>query len=373
MKALFIETFYGGSHRNFADRWMAGSSHEFSLFSLPARFWKWRQAGSAFHFAEYLPETLNHHYAAAVLSGMCDLAHLKSLRPDLPPVMLYIHENQFAYPLKAEENRDFRYGITELNNILSADAVVFNSRWNRESFFAECRSLFDRLPDAVPYPILDRAEEKSEVIYPGVDIRSIRGIGSSGKNGTRGQFPDGNGVPLVIWNHRHEYDKNPDTSFRVLESLARRGLRFNLALLGERFRKAPESFDRCRTVLADRIVVDDYPSRDEYLKWLAAGDIVISSAIHENFGLSVVEAVAAGCWPLLPRRLAYPEVLPIEEHERCLWDSEEDFTEKLAQVIRMDPGERSGKNAALSRSMEKYDWSRQAFKLDSRLNDISAN
>ena len=36
--------------------------------------------------------------------------------------------------------------------------------------------------------------------------------------------------------------------------------------------------------------------------------MVVSCARHEFFGISMVEAVAAGAYPLLPNRLAYPEV-----------------------------------------------------------------
>ncbi len=41
---------------------------------------------------------------------------------------------------------------------------------------------------------------------------------------------------------------------------------------------------------------------------LHAGTIVLSTALHEFFGMSVVEAVRAGCRPLLPARLSYPEL-----------------------------------------------------------------
>ena len=51
----------------------------------------------------------------------------------------------------------------------------------------------------------------------------------------------------------------------------------------------------------------------KYLKILSEADIIVSTAIHEFFGISVVEAIAAGAYPLLPKRLAYPEVLALEK------------------------------------------------------------
>ncbi len=109
-----------------------------------------------------------------VVSGMIDLAHLKALRPELPPAFLYIHENQFAYPMKDGEMRDFRYGITDLMNILCAETVVFNSEFNRATLLEECRNLFSRLPDAVPNWTVMAASGKSRVIYPGIDVESIK-------------------------------------------------------------------------------------------------------------------------------------------------------------------------------------------------------
>jgi glycosyltransferase involved in cell wall biosynthesis len=51
-----------------------------------------------------------------------------------------------------------------------------------------------------------------------------------------------------------------------------------------------------------------YQPDKAYWQALRAADVVVSTARHEFFGIGVVEAISAGCWPLLPDRLAYPEV-----------------------------------------------------------------
>jgi hypothetical protein len=53
-------------------------------------------------------------------------------------------------------------------------------------------------------------------------------------------------------------------------------------------------------------------SRDEYIRQLCQSDIAISTATHEFYGISVLEAIRAGCIPLLPNRLSYPELFPSE-------------------------------------------------------------
>jgi hypothetical protein len=43
---------------------------------------------------------------------------------------------------------------------------------------------------------------------------------------------------------------------------------------------------------------------------------VVSTALHEFQGLSVLEASQAGCLPLVPDRLCYPEMYPAD----CRYD-----------------------------------------------------
>ncbi|MBW1834551.1 MAG: glycosyltransferase, partial [Deltaproteobacteria bacterium] len=80
--------------------------------------------------------------------------------------------------------------------------------------------------------------------------------------------------------------------FSALEAIDNMGFDFNLALMGENFGKIPEEFNEAKNKFKDRILQFGYvPLREEYEKWLKRGAIVISTAIQENFGISVIEAM----------------------------------------------------------------------------------
>ena len=118
------------------------------------------------------------------------------------------------------------------------------------------------------------------------------------------------GPPRILWAARWEFDKDPDTLFEACAQLRERGVDFRLSVIGEQFRASPPAFDWAEKEFADHIDRWGYQaSRDDYQAALLDADVIVSTAQHEFFGISVVEAVAAGCYPLAPRRLAYPEVL----------------------------------------------------------------
>ena len=83
--------------------------------------------------------------------------------------------------------------------------------------------------------------------------------------------------------------------------------------MGQSFQRKPAVFDEARKKLAHKTLHFGYvESREEYIKLLCKADIIVSTARHEFYGISVIEAVRAGCYPLLPARLSYPELFPAE-------------------------------------------------------------
>ena len=319
---LFLEPFYGGSHKAFADGLAENSSHRIDVFSMPARFWKWRMRGAALHYFRIVenPEA----YDVVFCSDMMSLADLKGLWGSrMPPSILYFHESQLSYPVPEGEKLDYHFAFTNLTSALSADRVVFNSQTHSNAFFESLERFLRKLPEYSPGWAIGAIRKKCSVIHPGCDL-SDRTSYAEGKDS----------VPLILWNHRWEFDKDPKSFFDAVYAVDAKGLSFNLAILGENFQAVPKPFLEAREKLSHRILQYGYvESRAEYLEWLARSRIVVSTALQENFGISVVEAMNAGCFPVLPRRLSYPEIVPPQYHTRSLYGTGTDFLKLLIQAI----------------------------------------
>ncbi len=162
--------------------------------------------------------------------------------------------------------------------------------------------------------------------------------------------------PLVLWNQRWEYDKDPQTMLAALYALADEGIPFRVALAGESFRVQPAEFAAACERLGPRLVHYGYAeSEAEYARLLWSADIVLSTAIHEFFGVGIAEALYCGASPVLPRRLSYPELLPVAAHERCLYDDFEGLISQLrAALVQPHALPQLASHAAT------FDWSVQA-------------
>jgi hypothetical protein len=97
----------------------------------------------------------------------------------------------------------------------------------------------------------------------------------------------------------------------MLSELKANGHEFKIIILGESFRQVPDIFVSAKERFKENTIHFGYVrSRRQYLSYLKQGDIIVSTARHEFYGISVIEAVRAGCMPLLPDGLSYPELFP---------------------------------------------------------------
>ncbi|OQY03430.1 MAG: hypothetical protein B6I25_08060 [Planctomycetales bacterium 4572_13] len=333
MRILTLESYYGGSHKAFLDGWQAHSEHKFSLLTLPPSKWKWRMRHAAISFAQQANEMVarGDQWDVLFCSDMLNLAEFLGLVDEsiqrLPKVV-YFHENQLTYPVRVASERDYQYCMTNITTAMAADAVWFNSAFHRDEFLDAIAKFLKRMPDYQPLEVIDQIRQKSSVHPPGVDpIKSIRSESS--------------GPLRILWAARWEHDKNPEDFFAAIKILKDKGLDFRLNIIGEQFRDQPEVFDWAKDYFADHIDRWGYhPSRGEYEKALTESDIVVSTANHEFFGIGMLEAITAGCYPLLPNRLSYPSIIQslIEDknqQQAYLYDGTvKGLATKLEQLIK---------------------------------------
>lgn len=70
-------------------------------------------------------------------------------------------------------------------------------------------------------------------------------------------------------------------------------------------------------------------SKKEFYKLLSKSKIVVSYALQENFGFSVLEALTFGNIVLLPNQVVYPEFYPKE----CLYFSYDNYCDKISELL----------------------------------------
>jgi len=370
MLILALEPYYGGSHRAFLDGWSAHSRHHWTTLGLPAHKWKWRMRHSAVTLAARAAERVERGEVFDLLfcSDMLNLAEFRGLAPgpvrDLPSVA-YFHENQLTYPVLHLDERDLHFGMVNFTTALAANQVWFNSAFHQTMFLDALAEFLSRMPDFNSRERIEEIRLKS-LVYP-------QGIAEPRTVAQRRSGP-----PRILWVARWEHDKNPGLFFDALCRLQAESFDFSVSVIGEQFSTVPLEFEQARTRLADRIDRWGYqPSREEYELTLAEADIVVSTANHEFFGVGIVEAVAAGAFPLLPRRLAYPEIFASSNErdvDRFFYDgSAEHLTMKLAELFRSVTGKRlwEGRPDRLTSVVEKYYWKNLAPQLDEALEKVA--
>jgi glycosyltransferase involved in cell wall biosynthesis len=296
------------------------------------------------------------------------------------PVALYMHENQLTYPLPTEPSqgpmrrqhgeRDYHYSFVNYSSMLAADRVFFNSQYHLTSFFDALPSFLKHFPEFNELESIDGLRGKSEVLPVGVDLRRLDRLpGHRDSPGYTSVNPAADS-PLILWNQRWEYDKNPGGFFDALTHVANQGIDFKLALCGQRFSRQPKEFDVAFDRFSDRIIHRGYAEEPLYADLLRRADVTVSTASHEFFGISIIEAIYCHTFPILPRALSYPELLPSQVHTDCLYDDLEGLTERLIRALteRERTTEALGK---LSAAVAGFDWARQAPDYDRRMASIT--
>ncbi|TFH04934.1 MAG: DUF3524 domain-containing protein, partial [Spirochaetales bacterium] len=257
------------------------------------------------------------------------------------------------------QTQDAHFGFTDVTNILAADHVAFNSNTHRRQFLKELPGFLRKFPEFRPTWAVDRIQAKASVCYPGISVQVDHDQAR----------PHGD-PPLIVWNHRWEFDKNPEGFFMALRRVKAMGRSFALAILGETFQMKPTAFLDARDEFAEEIVQWGYlPDKSDYRAWLRRGNIVVSTSIQENFGISVLEAIACGCTPLLPFRLSYPEIIPESFHDVVLYQDDDDLVLRLASLLAERPAVTA--HPDLVSHARAFSWEKQIVEFDTLMDRVA--
>ncbi|MFT6335515.1 MAG: glycosyltransferase involved in cell wall biosynthesis [Halioglobus sp.] len=358
MKILLLESFYGVSHKQWLDGFVANSTHKVDLLSMPGRHWKWRMAHSAIHFSNEIIG-LEQEYDLILSTSFTNIATLRGLLIakgdknawyNRVAVHVFFHENQITYPWSKNDpdiilKRDNHYGWINYLSCLASDRVIFNSAYHRDDLIGILPTFLAQFPDRTPDKEIEKISVKSHVLSIGVNMKPLLELENIK-----------NDIPIIIWNHRWEYDKNPHDFFESLFELQEEGMEFEVIVAGKKYKRSPKIFEEAKMRLGARIIHFGYAkSRLEYLQLLAKADIIPVTSNQDFFGISAVEGIASGCYPILPDRLAFPEHLDRPKYNDCYFSNTPELVKKLRAAIKAHPN-----NTQTTRTqVEKYDWSNQ--------------
>ena len=346
-RVLVLEPYYGGSHKQFLDGLQENVSAEYTMLTLPARKWKMRMQLSAPWFGAKVEELplKERGFDTVLCSTFVDVGMLRAQLSRIKGwnencrFLTYFHENQFIYPRRPGDKYFYQFTAINFNSALAADQIAFNSNFNRESFLSSCSKYVKSAADMDLSWTIDELREKSEVLYPGMDFTEFDNLGDKPENS----------VPVIVWNHRWEHDKDPQAFFDGLAELENEGVDFRLILLGQSFLHRPKCFEDALIQFRGKVVHSGFvASYSDYVSLLHRADIVVSTSIHEFYGIAVIEALRAGCVPVLPDRLSYPELF-----EKKFLYREGKFAASLKKALlfraRIDPLE-------VKRLTDRYSW-----------------
>jgi glycosyltransferase involved in cell wall biosynthesis len=366
LNITLLEPFFSGSHQQWAEGLKRHSSHDIQILSLPGRHWKWRMHGGAVALAKKFNE-LKKKPDLILGTSMLDLTTFLALTREKSagiPIAMYFHENQLTYPW-SEQDRDVKkkrnhhYSFINYVSALAADKVFFNSEYHRDSFLEALPRFLHRFPDRKGKENVEIIKTKSEVLHLGMDLSRFDEFRDSEK--------EKNSDPVILWNHRWEYDKRPKAFFKQLFRLKNRSIKFKLVVLGEQNDVQPPIFEKAKEQLSDEILHWGYTEDFEtYARWLWRADILPVTSNQDFFGGSVVEAMYCDCHPILPNRLAYPDHFPEKVQRDYLYEQGE-LEIRLETAIERFMMLRQVDYQSL---VKKYDWGEMIGTYDEKLEAV---
>ncbi|MEL7427881.1 MAG: DUF3524 domain-containing protein, partial [Bacteroidota bacterium] len=325
------------------------------------RHWKWRMHGAAVELARQFldqPEQPDLILTTDMLDTATFLALTRS-RTATIPTAVYFHENQLTYPWSptdedVTQKRDRHYAWINYTSALAADAVFFNSQYHHDSFLGALPGFLKAFPDHKGLGTVAQIADKSSVLYLGMDLRAFDPI----------EARYNSDIPVLLWNHRWEYDKDPETFFACCEQLHDEGVDFRLIVLGESYANRPAVFDAVKEKLSAKTLHWGYAEGfAEYASLVKSAHILPVTSRQDFFGGSVVEAMYCGVYPLLPDRLAFGEHVVGDCKENHIYSDHSALLRRLRSLLK-DSSLGPSSPELVSQFVSRYDWRMQVVDYD---------
>ncbi len=366
MKILLLLPFGIDSQQAWASGYQAWSKHEIKIYTMSGSHWKWRMHGGAVSMAKkFMADKWKPDLILA--TDMMDLALFKALtqkRSHEIPTVLYFHQNQLSYPWSSRDpdkksGRDRHYAWINYTSALVADRVFFSSHFQLEGFAGALPEFLRAFPDHQELDQAGKLLEVADVLPLGIDLSAL--------DAAKPKAKALNEPPIVLWNHRWEYDKGPKDFFSLLYKLAEKGLDFRLVVMGKEFSSRPKIFDEAKERLASYILHWGYAkSKSTYIDWLWKADVLPVSSKQDFFGISVLEAIFTETYPLLPMNLAYPQHISPFDYPDHYYERKSELKLKLEKyLLKRPPFPQELRN-----HIEKYRWKNMAPLYDVKMERI---
>ena len=361
MKILYVEPYYSGSHKSWINSYQKKSNNNIEILSLPGKKWKWRMHGGAIELANQFNHN-NKNFDLILCSDMLNLPVFKSLcNKNIldSKIAMYFHENQLSYPWSPKDadvkyKRDLHYAFINYTSSLVSDFNFFNSEYHYNSYINELKKYLNKMPDFKNKSNINIIKKKSKVLYLGCDLKNMFSNTTPNKN------------PVILWNHRWEYDKNPNLFFNTLFQLKKEKIKFSLIVVGKKYTQFPEIFSKARDLLKNEIIYFGYcESKSKYISLLNESDILPVTSNQDFFGISIMEAISCNCYPILPNRLTYPELFDIKKNKSIFYNSDKELKNKIISVITNLDYLKTQNINFKNKLIEKFDWQTMSTKYDS--------
>jgi len=365
MNILILDPFYEYSHRVWAEGFLKHSTHQIKILSLSPHHWKWRMTGGAVELADQY-KSLEYPIDLILATDMLDLnAFLSITRINQSKIAtaIYFHENQITYPWNTKESieqkeRNNHYGFINFTSCLAADKVFFNSNFHKVAFLGALPSFLKIFPGFGHQKFIAAITTKCEVLPLGLDMPDL--------DSTSKKEIDER--PCFLWNHRWEHDKNPELFFETLYQLKSENILFELIVLGKSYSRQPAIFEEARQHLHNEIIHFGYvDSAEGYKKLMTRANLLLVTSKQDFFGISIVEAISSGLYPILPHRLAYPEHIANDKHDLVFYQNDAhllDFVKKI--LVKKGYQQDNG----FSSFVQKYDWRNLIAHYDSSFSEL---